>query len=237
MFNPQLQFTADGSHTLYIPEMEEHYHSVNGAIQESLHVYIEAGLNHYFFETHRHIEHIDIHIENKSINVLEFGFGTGLNAFLTIIEAEKRNLQINYITIEKYPLPEAITNQLNYAKEFPEKFQAYFSQIHACEWENFARISTHFQIKKIQADFSDFQFEDNYDVIFYDAFAPDKQSDVWSQEIFNKIFQHTNPEGILTTYCAKGNIRRMMQAAGFQTERIPGPPGKREMLRALTKQK
>jgi len=232
MFNPQIQFTADGSHTLYIPEIEEHYHSVNGAIQESLHVYIEAGLNHYSrlnsFETHRHIGHIDIH----SINVLEFGFGTGLNAFLTIVEAEKRNLKINYTTIEKYPLPAAITNQLNYTKGFPEKFQSYFDKIHSCEWENFVKISDNFQIKKVQANFSDFQFEDNHDVIFYDAFAPDKQQEVWSQKIFDKIFQHTNPEGILTTYCAKGNIRRMIQSAGFFVERISGPPGKREMLRA-----
>ena len=123
-------------------------------------------------------------------------------------------------------------NGLNYPKEFPDKFQFYFAQIHACEWENFVKITDNFQIKKVQADFSDFKFEDYYDVIFYDAFAPDKQPDVWTQDIFNKIFEHTNPNGILTTYCAKGNKRRMMQAAGFQTERIPGPPGKREMLRA-----
>ena len=219
MFNLQIQVTADGSHTLYIPEMEEHYHSVNGAIQESLHVYIEAGLNH---------------CKKETVNVLEFGFGTGLNAFLTIIEAEKRHLKINYTTIEKYPLPSSIINQLNYTKRFPEKFQPNFDKIHFCEWGNFVKISDNFQIKKVQADFSDFQFEDNYDVIFYDAFAPDKQQEVWSQEIFNKIFSHTNPEGILTTYCAKGNIRRMLQAAGFQTERIPGPPGKREMLRAIS---
>ncbi len=215
MFNPQIQFTSDSSHTLYIPEMEEHYHSVNGAVQESLHVYIEAGLNQ---------------CRKKTINVLEFGFGTGLNAFLTIFEAEKRNLKVNYATIEKYPLPASVTNQLNYAEGFSEKFHTYFKEIHNCEWESFVKITDHFQIKKIRSDFSEFVFDDNYDVVFYDAFAPDKQSDVWSQEIFNKIFQHTNPEGILTTYCAKGNIRRMMQAAGFQTERIPGPPGKREML-------
>ena len=213
----KLQLTADGSHTLYVPEMDEHYHSVNGAVQESLHVYIEAGLNQ---------------CKKQTINVLEFGFGTGLNAFLTIIEAEKRNLRVNYTTIEKYPLPTSITNQLNYTKEVSEKFRSCFDKIHSCEWGNFVNISDNFQIKKVQTDFSDFKFEDKYDVVFYDAFAPDKQSDVWSQSIFNKIFEHTNPESILTTYCAKGNIRRMMQAAGFQTERIPGPPGKREMLRA-----
>ena len=213
----ELRLTADGSHTLYIPEIEEHYHSVNGAIQESLHVYIDAGLNS---------------CKKPTINVLEFGFGTGLNAFLTIIEAEKRNLKINYTTIEKYPLPASVYNQLNYVKKFPEKNQEYFDKIHACQWDNFVEISNHFRIKKIQADFSDFIFEDYYDVIFYDAFAPDKQPDVWSQHIFNKIFEYTKPEGIITTYCAKGNIRRMMQTAGFHTERIPGPPGKREMLRA-----
>ena len=213
----ELQLTADGSHTLYIPEMEEHYHSVNGAIQESLHVYIEAGLNQ---------------CKKEVVNVLEFGFGTGLNAFLTILEAEKRNLKVNYTSIEKYPLPTSITNQLNYTEGFSEKFQSHFDKIHSCEWGSFVEISDNFQLKKIQSDFSDIEFEDYYDVIFYDAFAPDKQQEVWSQEIFNKIFQHSNPEGILTTYCAKGNIRRMMQMAGFQTERIPGPPGKREMLRA-----
>jgi len=213
----ELQFTADGSHTLYIPEIAEHYHSINGAIQESLHVYIEAGLNH---------------CKKQSINVLEFGFGTGLNAFLTIIEAEKRNLQINYTSMEKYPLPASITEQLNYTDGFPEKCQQYFAKIHACEWGNFVKITDNFQIKKIQTDFFDFRFEEKYDLIFYDAFAPDKQPEVWSQDIFNKIFEYTKPDAILTTYCAKGNIRRMMQAAGFQTERIPGPTGKREMLRA-----
>ena len=218
MFNPEIQITADGSHTLFIPEIEEHYHSVNGAIQESLHVYIEAGLNHS---------------KKHSINVLEYGFGTGLNAFLTSIEAEKRNLNIKYTSLEKYPLPNHITTQLNYTKEFSDKFQKYFEEIHACNWKKCCQISNNFQIEKIQTDFSEFQFKEDYDVIFYDAFAPDKQSDVWSQTIFNSIFEHTKPEGILTTYCAKGNIRRMLLSAGFQVERIPGPPGKREMLRAI----
>ncbi len=215
----EVQLTADGSHTLYIPELDEHYHSVNGAIQESLHVYVKSGLNH---------------CKKQQINLLEFGFGTGLNAFLALVEAEKRNLEIiNYTTLEKYPLPASIYSQLNYTKEFPIEFHRYFEKIHTCEWEDFVEISDKFRIKKIQTDFSGFRFTDKYDVIFYDAFAPDKQPDVWSQEIFDELFNHTNPEGILTTYCAKGKIRRMMQSAGFITERIPGPPGKREMLRAI----
>ena len=213
----KIQLTADGSHTLYVPEIEEHYHSVNGAIQESLHVYINAGLNC---------------CKKQTINVLEFGFGTGLNAFLTMIEAGKRKSKINYTSIEKFPLPASVYNQLNYTKDFPSTFQQCFGKIHSCEWETFVEISDNFRIKKIPADFSDFKFEDQYDVVFYDAFAPDKQPEVWSQDIFNKIFEHTNPNAILTTYCAKGHIRRMMQTAGFNVERIPGPPGKREMLRA-----
>jgi len=212
-----IQLTADGSHTLYVPELDEHYHSVNGAVQESQHVYIRAGLNT---------------CAKQKINVLEYGFGTGLNAFLSLIEASDKNLQIDYTTLEKYPLPESITNQLNYAKEFPQKFHIYFKDICNCPWNNLIPITDNFHIKKIQTDFSDFIFEKSYDVVYYDAFAPDKQKDVWSQEIFNKIFNHLNPEGILTTYCAKGVIRRMLQSAGFYVERIPGPPGKREMLRA-----
>ncbi len=215
---PEIQLTADGSQTLYVPEIDEHYHSVNGAIQESQHVYIETGL---------------LHCNKKELNILEFGFGTGLNAFLTAIESEKRGLKINYTSIEKYPLPASITNQLNYTSKFPEKDHFLFKNIHDCDWEIPARITDYFSIQKIKSDFSAFNPSLQYDLIYYDAFAPDKQPEVWSQEIFNTIYANTKPEGILTTYCAKGNIRRMLQSSGFTVERLPGPPGKREMLRAV----
>ena len=218
MLNPKIQITADGSHTLYLPNMEEHYHSVNGAIRESLHVYIQAGLKH---------------CKKDEINILELGFGTGLNAFLSFVESQNRNLKINYTTIEKFPLSPEIIRQLNYTAGLLSEFKDSFETIHNCEWGNFISVANNFRIKKIHADFSEVTFNDYYDVIFYDAFAPDKQSEVWSQEIFNKLFEHSKPNGILTTYCAKGSIRRMMQSAGFHTERIPGPPGKREMLRAI----
>jgi tRNA U34 5-methylaminomethyl-2-thiouridine-forming methyltransferase MnmC len=207
-----LEITADGSHTLFLPEMNEHYHSTNGAIQETKHVYIEAGLNQ---------------CRKAEIQVLELGFGTGLNALLTAVEAEKRGIKVSYTGLEKFPLPQEIILQLNYSETDKNLFQL----IHQAVWGNPSAISPYFQLTKIQTDFLAFDFSNSYDVVYYDAFAPDKQPEVWSQELFGKIFSAINPGGILTTYSAKGNIRRMMQQTGFVVERIPGPPGKREMLR------
>jgi tRNA U34 5-methylaminomethyl-2-thiouridine-forming methyltransferase MnmC len=204
--------TADGSHTLFLPEMDEHYHSVNGAIQESKHVYLEAGFKQ---------------CRKPEIHILEMGFGTGLNALLTALEAENQKIKVFYTGLEKFPLSSQIISQLNYS----EINRAIFQAIHQAGWEKSERINPYFYLKKIETDFRDFNFPDKYDVVYYDAFAPNKQPEVWSQEIFDGIFSAMNPDGILTTYCAKGNIRRMMRQAGFIVERIPGPPGKREMLR------
>jgi tRNA U34 5-methylaminomethyl-2-thiouridine-forming methyltransferase MnmC len=211
---PIIQSTADGSHTLFLPEMDEHYHSVNGAIQESKHVYIDAGLNQCPKET---------------VHVLELGFGTGLNAFLTALEAAKSNRKVFYTTIEKFPLPDEIIDKLNYS----DWDAALFQSLHRAEWETPVAIRPSFSLHKIQADFLSVDFPEFYDVVYYDAFAPDKQPEVWSQELFDKIYAKMNPNGIMTTYCAKGEIRRRMQKSGFSIERISGPPGKREMLRAL----
>lgn len=206
--------TADGSPTLFLPGMDEHYHSTNGAIQESRHVYINSAFNRCFLD---------------SISVLEMGFGTGLNAFLTALESEKRKVKVNYTTLEKYPLPSEIIKTLNYSDEKGDLFR----KIHSSEWEKPTEITPFFLLNKIQIDFNDFDFSGQYDVVYYDAFAPDKQAEVWSQGLFNKLYSSMKWGGILTTYCAKGNIRRMMQQAGFMVERIPGPPGKREMLNAI----
>lgn len=198
--------------------MDEHYHSVNGAVQESTHVFINSGLEHW-------TEH---NSSKTSLKILEMGFGTGLNALLTAIEAEKKKLNIKYTTLEKYPLSEELTSLLNYSDLNKE----IFKKIHTAPWEEETVISPYFSIKKIETDFNDYLFPDNYDIIYYDAFAPDKQLGVWSQELFDKIYKQTNINGVMTTYCAKGVVRRMMQESGFVVERIPGPPGKREMLRA-----
>jgi tRNA U34 5-methylaminomethyl-2-thiouridine-forming methyltransferase MnmC len=208
-----IETTADGSPTLFVPELNEHYHSTNGAVQESKHVYIEAGFNY---------------CSKQEIQVLEFGFGTGLNALLTAMEAKKRKIDVYYTGLEKFPLPQEIITQLHY----PETDEALFQAIHQAEWNIPVRINPFFNLHKIQTSFSDFDFSGSYDVVYYDAFAPGKQPEVWSQELFDKVFSSINMDGILTTYCAKGSVRRMLQQAGFTVERIPGPPGKREMLRA-----
>jgi tRNA U34 5-methylaminomethyl-2-thiouridine-forming methyltransferase MnmC len=206
--------TADGSPTLFLPEINEHYHSVNGAVQESQHVYIEAGFNQ---------------CAKNHIQVLELGLGTGLNVLLTAMEAERRGVQVVYTALEKYPLSGEIVGNLHY---FAEKSE-WFQQIHAMEWEKPCVLTSFFTLQKIRTDFRDFSYSGKYDVVYYDAFAPDKQPEVWSQEILDALFKAMHPAGILTTYCAKGQIRRMMQRSGFSVERIPGPPGKREMLRGF----
>jgi len=208
-----VETTADGSHTLFLPEMDEHYHSVNGAVQESNHVYIDAGFNQ---------------CQKEEIHVLELGFGTGLNALLTALQAEQRGIRIFYTSLEKFPLPQMITEQLNYSEANKTLYQTLLQT----DWGIRIQVNPYFNLHKIQTDFNDFDFSGKYDVVYYDAFAPDKQPEVWSQKLFDAIYNGMNPEGILTTYCAKGNIRRMMQQAGFTVVRIPGPPGKREMLRA-----
>jgi tRNA U34 5-methylaminomethyl-2-thiouridine-forming methyltransferase MnmC len=217
---PILEATADGSFTLYVPELDEHYHSMNGAVQESQHVYLAAGLRYFIHNRYWRSE----------IQVLEFGFGTGLNAFLTALEAEKQKIKIRYVALEKFPLPQAITNQLNYSAGN----QSLFRRIHQSGWGNAVQVTPYFTLQKIATDFIAFDFSNRCDVVYYDAFAPDKQPAVWSQELFDSIFSAMNPGGVLTTYCAKGTVRRMMQQAGFTVERIAGASGKREMLRALS---
>ena len=225
----ELQLTADGSHTLFIPEMDEHYHSVNGAVQESRHVFIEAGLHH---------------LERREITILEIGFGTGLNAWLTLEEAEKSGRNVYYTGLELYPLEWQLVEQLGYisANEqlMPGDNQCpaheLFKQLHTSPWEEDVPITPHFTLRKVQKDFNKLETETEgwkADVIYFDAFAPEKQPEMWSQELFNRLYVLLNNSGILTTYCAKGVVRRMLQAAGFIVERLPGPPGgKREILRA-----
>jgi tRNA U34 5-methylaminomethyl-2-thiouridine-forming methyltransferase MnmC len=209
----ELEVTADGSHTLFLPEMDEHYHSINGAVREARHVYLEAGFNQ---------------CAKNTIHVLEMGFGTGLNTLLTALEAGKRKVPVVYTALEKYPLPAEITGALNYSGID----KTLFHQIHAAEWEKPVALSPFFCLHKINTGFNDYTYPGGYDVVYYDAFAPGKQPDVWSQALFETLYAAMNAGGILTTYCAKGMIRRMLQQAGFAVERIPGPPGKREMLRA-----
>lgn len=227
--------TDDGSHTLFMPELNEHYHSTNGALQESKHVFIEAGLK-IAFESKSITNH-----DNHSINILEIGFGTGLNAYLTLLESEKYQKNLFYHAIELYPLPKEVYQKLNYPALLQqqysiemEKASDLFMQLHSSPWEKSASITTKFNLLKQRFDFSKpSQFNPNrsYDLIYFDAFAPDKQPTMWEEEIFRKIYTLCSRDAIFVTYCAKGAVRRMLQNVGFQMERLPGPPGKREILR------
>jgi len=210
--------TEDGSHTIYLPEMDEHYHSTHGAIQESLHIYINQGL---------------FQVTKKEISILEIGFGTGLNAYLTFAFADHKKLNINYFSIEKYPLSEIDFLKLNYtSKIFPE-YSDVFEKMHRAKWDSIVHISPEFSLQKVHADLLSFDFNclPQFDLVYYDAFAPGKQPEMWTDEIIQKVASSVKEDGILVTYCAKGSVRRAFSAAGFQMERIPGPIGKKEILR------
>lgn len=214
----ELQVTADGSHTLFIPVMDEHYHSVNGAVQESRHVFIEAGLHH---------------LEREEITILEIGFGTGLNAFLTLLDAGTHRRKIHYYSVELYPLNTEVVRALNYGKVVCSGRESAFQALHAAAWNEPVEITDTFELHKIQGDSNTCELPGQIDLVYFDAFAPDKQPEMWNQEIFNRLYAKMTAGGVLTTYCAKGAVRRMMKEAGYSVERIPGPPGKREMLRAM----
>ena len=218
----QIESTADGSHTLFVPSLNEHYHSVNGAKQESEHIYINAGL---------------LHSTKEKLNLLEIGFGTGLNAYLTLLITEQTTKHIDYTSLELYPLSIDIVKDLNYVENSDSKYKSLYLKLHESEWNCKIEITPSFYLTKIQTDFSQLDLPDNsdilFDVIYFDAFAPEKQPEMWSQEIFNYLYSKTNKGGILTTYCAKGVVRRMLQQAGYCVERLAGPPGKREILRAM----
>jgi tRNA U34 5-methylaminomethyl-2-thiouridine-forming methyltransferase MnmC len=219
----KLIVTGDGSHSIEVPELGGTYHSIHGAIQESKHVFIEAGFN------------APGRLERPgALNIFEAGFGTGLNALLTMIESEKQNLKIYYETIELYPLMLEEAKQLNYCSVLErEDLQKNFELLHECAWAEEVVISTKFSFKKKKASLLNFETLGTFELIYFDAFDPNTQPELWTQEIFEKMFTILRPRGILTTYSSKGTVRRAMQAAGFVVEKLPGPPGKREIVRAL----
>lgn len=216
--------TSDGSKTIQITEWNEQYHSLHGALQEALHVFIHTGL-HYFVEL----------CDTRPIHILEIGFGTGLNAILTQIEAEKHSISIAYTGIEAYPVETAEIEQLNYPDSISDCDVAVFSKIHNTAWDDFHEISKYFKLKKEKKCFEDIDFHSKFDIIYFDAFGARVQPELWTEDIFQCMFNALRPNGILVTYAAKGSVRRAMQAVGFIVERLPGPPGKREMLRAQKK--
>lgn len=218
--NLQIINTSDGFKTIYLPDLDEQYHSVNGAFTESNHVFLEMG-----YQFHKAV----------SPKVFEVGFGTGLNCLLTAIAAEKTKRNTKYISIEKFPLDESSIKQLNYGEKISLDAKILFEKIHACKWNETVQISKYFQLKKLKSDLikNDISEIKNCDIIYFDAFGPDKQPEIWKPDIFQKIFISTARNGIFVTYSAKGEVRRQLTACGYKMERIPGPPGKIQMLRGI----
>lgn len=224
----QLEQTADGSYTLYVPEMDEHYHSVKGARTESEHVFIHTGLQRSSSRTPR---------------VLEVGFGTGLNALLTLLEAEKMQRPVTYTTIEKYPVEPALWQQLDYAHT--EREAGLFRDLHEAPWNTEVTLTPWFTLRKCRIDFLQGFYPNTpdirygtaqFDVIYFDAFAPEKQPEMWQPDVLAALQRSLSTGGILATYCAKGVIRRELEQVGFRVERLAGPPGgKREILRGIKK--
>ena len=215
----EIRNTLDGSHTLYLEELDEHYHSTYGAIQESQHVFIHSGLEQ---------------CAANSVNVLEIGFGTGLNCYLTLLSGLKAGKRIQYYTLEKFPLEEEIWGKLNFANPADTAGSEMFASLHKASWGDDIEILPYFLLRKIEADILQFQSENlpMVDLIYFDDFSPDKQPELWIRSVFDGLYGRMNENGILVTYCAKGIVRRTLQSVGFVVERIPGPPGKREMIRA-----
>lgn len=213
-----IEETADGTSTIYLPELDEHYHSVKGALVESEHIYRDSAL--MWRMTHGE--------KPECVNVLEIGFGTGLNAVVTaMLEVDT---QINYTSIELHPITEEQVAALNYGK-FTDA--SLFAKLHQAPWGVATTITKNFTLHKICDSFLTMQLPSNIDVVYFDAFAPEKQPEMWQPELMKKVYDAMRSGGVLTTYCAKGVVRRMLESTGFEVERIPGPPnGKREILRA-----
>jgi tRNA U34 5-methylaminomethyl-2-thiouridine-forming methyltransferase MnmC len=217
-----IQITQDGSHTLFSEEFNEIYHSRRGAWQESKHVFIVAGLE-FALQT------------QNPLKILEIGFGTGLNALLTLEKVYQTNYQIEYWGIEPLPVDFKLIKQLNYENFLSNVvFKDYFKQLHQVDWHKKNELLPNFTLQKIQINFEDWEAETNsFDLIYFDAFAPTKQPKMWQTEVFEKLYTLLNGKGIVVTYCAKGQIKRAMKSVGFEVQTLPGPPGKREMIRAI----
>lgn len=217
----EITITQDGSTTIHLPEWNESYHSRHGAIQEAYHVFIKNGLSLF---------------KGKPVAILEIGFGTGLNALITFTEAQKCNQHIDYVGVEAYPVLPEEASQMNYAQQLntPEGV-AVFRKMHASRWEEKVAIESNFTLTKRQQFFHGIVDENAYDLIYFDAFGYPVQPDLWSPEIFKKMFNALKKEGVLVTYACRTVIKNAMMQAGFTVEKLPGAPGKREMLRAIKK--
>ena len=213
----EIIITSDGSTSIHLPEWEESYHSKHGAIQEAQHVFIKNGLSL---------------CKGQSVSVLEIGFGTGLNAFITLLESQKANQNIDYVGVEGFPISPEEVLQMNYVNQLNvNQFESEFKMMHTSDWEKNVTISEHFRLTKRKQLFNEINDKNQFDIIYFDAFGYRVQPELWSVEIFIKMFEALKEGGILVTYACRGPIKNAMKEAGFKIEKLGGPPGKREMLR------
>jgi len=213
-----LKITEDGSHTMFVKGLDEPYHSTHGALQESMHVFIKQGL---------------LTVKQPSVRILELGFGTGLNALLTLSQSISHKLDIHYHAVEKYTLKEHEYKLLNYEKFVDHLPKGTLHRIHSCPWGETVQISDRFTLHKEEADFRSMKLSPNINLVYFDAFSPDKQPELWTSNVFDSISQVTDTGAILVTYSSKGNVRRALNSCGFDVNKVAGPPGKREMVRAI----
>ncbi|EWH12749.1 hypothetical protein KLA_13224 [Cellulophaga geojensis KL-A] len=210
--------TGDGSKTIQIEDWNEQYHSIHGAVQEAYHVFIKHGLSLF---------------KDEPVSILEIGFGTGLNAIITAIEAPKSNLNIDYTGVEAYPVEAEEVAELNYIAQLnASNFEDVFNKMHNVSWEVKTEILPNFNLLKREQNFLDITDKEAYNLIYFDAFGARVQPELWTENIFGIMYNALQTNGVLVTYAAKGSVRRAMLAVDFKVERLPGPPGKREMLRA-----
>ena len=214
--NNKIVITNDGSHSIFNAKVNETYHSKHGAIVEAEYVFIKNGLM----------------AENKKqFNILEVGFGTGLNALLTAQKAQQKKIAINYHGIELYPVPKESYIQLNFTELIGEE-KSKLLQLHECEWEKEHVINNFFKLTKNEINLENYTSKNKFDIIYFDAFSPEKQPELWTAEVFQNMYELLKEDGFLVTYCAKGVVKRTMKAVGFEIIVLDGPPGKRQMTRA-----
>ncbi len=211
--------TGDGSKTIHMPELNESYHSTHGALQEAEHVFVKYGL---------------AQLEKGRLDVFELGFGTGLNAILAYRYAKQNNVLINYIGIEAFPVPAEMVDALDYTNFLSEDEREVFRKMHEVVWGDKIRLSDLFIFQKVEQKIEDYiEGVGTVDIVFFDAFGPRAQGDLWQPSILGKMARKLREKGMLTTYCAQGQFRRDLKSVGFEVTKVPGPPGKREMTVAF----
>ena len=223
MTKPEVRIitTEDGSHSLFVESLNETYHSTRGANTESRYVFIESGIDYY----------VDV-TKLTAVSVLEIGFGTGLNALLAMEHATSNQIFINYTTLEPFPLNEEVFSQLNYCEGELSDWKDRFIQLHSSDWGALHQVTSHFSFRKLAETVQGFESNQKFDVVFFDAFAPSRQGELWQIEVFEKLMSMMNKQGVIVTYCAQGQFKRNLKSLGLEVETLPGPPGKKEMVRA-----